>query len=254
MWVRSLTWATLRPARWRASARTSPIATTYPHCSTTPRTIPDNAARRPDSPLPDTRCATVIHADVALPAIVAADDQHPVPSSRARVSHRRQHHALVAETGDLTHTVHHRDAHADHLPRVPGLAGLPGLTVPTGTRRHGPTRVPGCPILGSGMGAEAFRQARSDAVYEADQRSLTCVDAPKQGRIASRGARVFGLSFGASQAGKTTLIRVLLGLTRAEGIPGHPPGRPRRLRAGEAVSPRPAGQGPPAPGARTAGD
>ena len=126
MWVRSLTWATLRPARWRASARTSPIATTYPHCSSAPRTIPDNAARRPDSPLPDARCATVIRADVAVPAIVAADDQHPVPSLRARVSHRRQHHALVAETGDLTHTVHHRDAHADHLP--------------PGTRSWGPDR------------------------------------------------------------------------------------------------------------------
>ena len=48
------------------------------------------------------------------------------------------------------------------------------------TRRARTPRTGAVSDSGSGMGAEAFRQLRSDAVYEADRRSLTCADACEQ--------------------------------------------------------------------------
>jgi hypothetical protein len=48
------------------------------------------------------------------------------------------------------------------------------------TRRAGMPRTGVVSDSGSGMGAEIFRQMRSDAVYEADRRSLTCADACEQ--------------------------------------------------------------------------
>src|SRR6185312_7463206 len=48
--VRSLTWATVRPARWRAPAKAAPIDTLRLHSSSAPRTAP--AARRRVDPSP----------------------------------------------------------------------------------------------------------------------------------------------------------------------------------------------------------
>jgi hypothetical protein len=48
------------------------------------------------------------------------------------------------------------------------------------TRRARTPRTGAVSDSGSGMGAEVFRQLRSDAVYETDRRSLTCADACEQ--------------------------------------------------------------------------
>jgi hypothetical protein len=48
------------------------------------------------------------------------------------------------------------------------------------TRRARMPRTCAVSDSGSGMGAEVFPQLRSDAVYEADRRSLTCADACEQ--------------------------------------------------------------------------
>jgi hypothetical protein len=48
--VRSLTWATVRPARWRASAKAAPMDTLRLHSSAAPRTAP--ATTRRDDPGP----------------------------------------------------------------------------------------------------------------------------------------------------------------------------------------------------------
>jgi hypothetical protein len=48
------------------------------------------------------------------------------------------------------------------------------------TRRARTPRTGAASDSGSGMGAEVFRQLRSDAVYQADRRSLTCADACEQ--------------------------------------------------------------------------
>jgi hypothetical protein len=48
------------------------------------------------------------------------------------------------------------------------------------TRRAPTPRTAAASDSGSGMGAEVFRQMRSDAVYEANPRSLTCANACEQ--------------------------------------------------------------------------
>src|SRR5215813_10505678 len=46
--VRSLTWATVSPARWRASARVSPMTTPRLHCCAAPHTAPVAECGGPD--------------------------------------------------------------------------------------------------------------------------------------------------------------------------------------------------------------
>ena len=100
----------------------------------------------------------------ALRAIVAADGQHPVPSSRehASASASRTRRSLP-DVGELAHTQFI-------------TAMLIAFAVPCGER---PARS-WASDPGSGMGADSIRQVRSDALARAGQRPLTCVDEPEQ--------------------------------------------------------------------------
>jgi len=100
----------------------------------------------------------------AFRAIVAADGQHPVPSSREHASARASNtRRSLPDVGEFAHTqfiTAMLNAFAFHCakPRARGSVSDPG----------------------SEMGAEGRWQARSRAAYVPAQERLTCADAHKQ--------------------------------------------------------------------------
>src|ERR1019366_1451514 len=100
----------------------------------------------------------------AFRAIVAADGQHPVPSSReqASASASRTRRSLP-DVGELAHT--------QFITAMLIALALPGGEPPARRRASDP---------GSGMGADSIRQVRSDALARAGRRLLTCADEPEQ--------------------------------------------------------------------------
>jgi hypothetical protein len=69
---------------------------------------------------------------------------------------------------------------ADVGERWPALLESVLVSPRISTRRARTPRTGAASDSGSGMGAEIFRQVRSDTVYEADRGSVTCADACKQ--------------------------------------------------------------------------
>ena len=134
----------------------------------------------------------------------------------------------------------------------PGWSGPCSMCAGTSVRRgglHGPGRRPGgravwCARTRPGCGPR-HDAGPPGARCSPSMRPACCCSLP-----APYDVPMFATGEGPPRLPRRGRPGAVLG---AEGVPGLPPGRPRRHRAGQAVPPRAAGQDPPAPAARPAG-
>src|SRR5271166_2251648 len=175
--VRSLTWATVRPARWRASAKAAPIDTLRLHSSAAPRTAP--AARRRGDPGPIlSRDPTGIGCLVLFAASRPASgplDAHRRPGLGAECLRRRAW-AGRCDAGDQLHDLRGRTG---GLPvRITLVVAGPQLG-----RAHAEIAKPvlGWIFLESGTPDQGYLHPAVNAVHPVDVRSYSA------GRMAGRG-------------------------------------------------------------------